>query len=116
MYWEKELETLPRADLEKLQLERLMNSLRQAARSPYYGKCPQIAKALSEGISSLEQFRELPFTTKATLREDYPWGMLAADKIPFIGYHMPFPALGYVETAGSGFRYVPASYQMMLNG
>ena len=80
MYWEKELETLPRADLEKLQLERLMNSLRQAARSPYYGKCPQIAKALSEGISSLEQFRELPFTTKATMREDYPSGMPAADK------------------------------------
>ena len=87
MYWEKELETLPRADLEKLQLERLMNSLRQAARSPYYGKCPQIAKALSEGISSLEQFRELPFTTKATLREDYPWGMLAADKRDVVRLH-----------------------------
>ena len=51
MYWEKELETLPRADLEKLQLERLMNSLRQAARSPYYGKCPQIAKALAFDFS-----------------------------------------------------------------
>ena len=87
MYWEKELETLPRADLEKLQLERLMNSLRQAARSPYYSKCPQIAKALSEGISSLEQFRELPFTTKATLREDYPWGMLAADKREVVRLH-----------------------------
>ena len=87
MYWEKELETLPRADLEKLQLERLMNSLRQAARSPYYGKCPQIAKALSGGLSSLEQFRELPFTTKATLREDYPWGMLAADKREVVRLH-----------------------------
>ncbi len=43
-------------------------------------------------------------------------GMLAADKIPFIGYHMPFPAMGYVETRDDGFRYVPASYQMMLNG
>lgn len=41
-------------------------------------------------------------------------GMLAADRIPFIGYHMPFPALGYVETRGDGFRYVPTSYQMML--
>ena len=87
MYWEKELETLPRADLEKLQLERLMNSLRQATRSPYYGKCPQIAKALSEGISSLEQLRELPFTTKATLREDYPWGMLAAYKREVVRLH-----------------------------
>jgi glyoxylase-like metal-dependent hydrolase (beta-lactamase superfamily II) len=43
-------------------------------------------------------------------------GMLAADRIPFIGYHMPFPAMGYVEARDSGFRYVPASYQMMLNG
>ena len=44
------------------------------------------------------------------------FGMIAADKIPFIGYHMPFPAVGYVEAQGAGFRYVPASYQMMLNG
>ena len=42
------------------------------------------------------------------------FGMLAADRVPFIGYHMPFPALGYVEAIGDGFRYVPASYQMML--
>lgn len=41
-------------------------------------------------------------------------GMLAADRLPFIGYHMPFPAIGFVETRGDGFRYVPASYQMML--
>jgi glyoxylase-like metal-dependent hydrolase (beta-lactamase superfamily II) len=41
-------------------------------------------------------------------------GMIAADRLPFIGYHMPFPALGFIETAGDGFRYVPASYQMML--
>ncbi len=44
------------------------------------------------------------------------FGMIAADRIPFIGYHMPFPGLGYVEAAGEGFRYVPASYQMLLNG
>lgn len=42
-------------------------------------------------------------------------GMLAADRVPFIGYHMPFPAVGYVENRGDGtFRYVPTSYQMML--
>ncbi|GAA0302416.1 MBL fold metallo-hydrolase [Rhodovulum strictum] len=41
-------------------------------------------------------------------------GMMAADGVPFIGYHMPFPGFGYVETQGEGFRYVPASYQMML--
>ncbi|WP_170526046.1 MBL fold metallo-hydrolase [Ruegeria arenilitoris] len=40
-------------------------------------------------------------------------GMLAADKVPMIGYHMPFPAAGYVEPRGEGFRFVPVSYQMM---
>jgi len=41
--------------------------------------------------------------------------MIAADRIPFVGYHMPFPAVGYVEpNAEGGFRYVPASYQMMI--
>ena len=40
-------------------------------------------------------------------------GMLAADRIPMIGYHMPFPAAGFVETRGDGFRYVPVSYQLM---
>lgn len=41
-------------------------------------------------------------------------GMLAADRIPFVGYHMPFPALGYVEANGDGFRYAPATYQFDL--
>lgn len=40
--------------------------------------------------------------------------MLAAERLPFIGYHMPFPALGYVEARGDGFRYVAASYQHLL--
>ncbi|MFN3845238.1 MAG: MBL fold metallo-hydrolase [Paracoccaceae bacterium] len=44
------------------------------------------------------------------------FGMLAADRVPFIGYHMPFPGIGHVEAMGDGFRYVPISYQMMLNG
>lgn len=39
--------------------------------------------------------------------------MLAAERMPMIGYHMPFPACGFVETRDNGFRYVPVSYQMM---
>jgi hypothetical protein len=40
-------------------------------------------------------------------------GMAATDRIPLIGYHMPFPGLGFVETRGDGFHYVPHSYQLM---
>lgn len=44
------------------------------------------------------------------------FGMIAADRIPFIGYHMPFPGIGFVEPRDDGFRFVPTSYQLMLNG
>lgn len=40
------------------------------------------------------------------------FGMIAADRLPFIGYHMPFPGLGYAEPKGDGFRFVPHSYQL----
>ncbi|MDE4134105.1 MBL fold metallo-hydrolase [Phaeobacter sp. QD34_3] len=39
--------------------------------------------------------------------------MLASTRVPMIGYHMPFPAAGFVETRDQGFRFVPVSYQMM---
>lgn len=42
-------------------------------------------------------------------------GMAAADRFPIVGYHMPFPGVGYVTTEGPGaFHYVPATYQLML--
>jgi glyoxylase-like metal-dependent hydrolase (beta-lactamase superfamily II) len=41
--------------------------------------------------------------------------MVSADRIPFTSYHMPFPAVGFVEKgADAGYRFVPASYQLML--
>jgi len=39
--------------------------------------------------------------------------MIAADRIPAVGYHMPFPALGFVEANGDGFRWVPEQGQFM---
>lgn len=42
-------------------------------------------------------------------------GMIAAERIPAVGYHMPFPALGYVAPGSDGaeFRWVPESGQLM---
>lgn len=42
-------------------------------------------------------------------------GMLAADRIPFTSYHMPFPAVGFVDEVSEGsYRFVPASYQLLI--
>ena len=35
---------------------------------------------------------------------------VAADQILVMGYHFPFPGLGYVETAGSAYRWNPAPW------
>jgi glyoxylase-like metal-dependent hydrolase (beta-lactamase superfamily II) len=42
-------------------------------------------------------------------------GMIATDRIPAVGYHMPFPAVGYVDsgTDGAEFRWVPEAGQLM---
>lgn len=40
--------------------------------------------------------------------------MIAAERIPFTAYHMPFPAVGYVEKADLGYRYAPVAYQLNL--
>lgn len=37
--------------------------------------------------------------------------MAATENVPVIAFHMPFPAIGYVEKSGSGFAYQPALYQ-----
>lgn len=42
------------------------------------------------------------------------FGMVAVEGLPFLGYHMPFPGVGYLEPRGEGFRFLPASYQFDL--
>jgi len=40
--------------------------------------------------------------------------MASADKIPVVGYHMPFPSVGWVEKTATSYRWVPASYHFNL--
>jgi glyoxylase-like metal-dependent hydrolase (beta-lactamase superfamily II) len=40
--------------------------------------------------------------------------MVATDRIPVIGYHMPPPAVGYVVRSNGGYRWEPVSYQLHL--
>lgn len=40
--------------------------------------------------------------------------MMATDRIPFVGYHMPWPGIGYVERQDGAYRYAPTSYQLLL--
>jgi glyoxylase-like metal-dependent hydrolase (beta-lactamase superfamily II) len=51
---------------------------------------------------------------KAVVTRRRVYDMAAAEKLFIAGYHFPFPGLGYVEKAGSGYRLVPAAWNPVL--
>jgi phenylacetate-CoA ligase len=68
----------PRAELESLQLERLQTSLRHAyANNANYRRKFEAAGIRPEDLRSLDDLAKFPFTTKADLREAYPFGFFA---------------------------------------
>jgi glyoxylase-like metal-dependent hydrolase (beta-lactamase superfamily II) len=56
-----------------------------------------------------DQDKAAAASTRKTLLD-----MLAADAVPFVGYHMPWPAFGYVDKSDGAYAYVPHSYQLLL--
>jgi len=87
MYWEEDIETLDRMELEHLQAERLRKTIGQAVLSQYYGKVFGSNGYSKIIISSVDNIRDLPFTTKEDLRNNFPWGFMAADKNDVVRLH-----------------------------
>lgn len=78
MYFQKDVETMPRKELEVLQLERLRWTVDYCYRNvPFYTKKLDEAGVTAEKIKSLSDIRYIPVTTKDDLRDHYPFGMLA---------------------------------------
>ena len=77
IYWEKEIETLPRRELEKLQLERLIETIKGAERVPFYQEAFNNASVGPNKTRSLDYLKDFPFTVKEDLRQRWPYGMLA---------------------------------------
>jgi len=75
-----EVPRLDRAELEALQLERLRASLTRAARVPHYAAAFREAGVNPGDVTSLADLSRFPFTTKADLRDNYPFGMFAVPR------------------------------------
>ncbi len=86
-FWQEELETMPRPALERLQLERLQESLRRAATSPFYSRVFRERNIRPEDIRSLADVRKLPFTVKDDLRQNYPFGLLTVPQDEIVRMH-----------------------------
>jgi phenylacetate-CoA ligase len=76
--FEPSLEIMDRADLAQVQLERLQATLFRVAKNvPLYRRRFAERDIDPEAFADLADVRHLPFTTKADLREAYPYGLFA---------------------------------------
>ena len=76
-YFNPEIETMSRGEIEALQTQRLQATVRHCMNSAFYKKRFEEARLKPEDIKTLDDLRRIPFTTKQDLRETYPFGMAA---------------------------------------
>ena len=77
-YWQKEIETLPRAELKKLQSERLKWQVKRMYENVELFRKRMDEKGLNpEDIHGVEDLHKLPFSYKQDLRDYYPYGLFA---------------------------------------
>ena len=77
-YLDPELETMSREEIEKLQVERLRETVSRCMNNPVYRKRLEEAGVSADNITSVSDIRRIPFTTKEDLRNNYPFGLASA--------------------------------------
>ena len=86
--WNKEMEALPVPRLRQLQLERLQTKVREVyEKVPFYRQAMDRLGVKPGDVRSLDDLRQLPFTTKQDLRDNYPFGLLAVPMDQVVRIH-----------------------------
>ena len=99
--WDEARETMPREDLEQLQLERLQSTINRIYRNVKFYRSRFDEKGiLPEDIKSLEDLRNIPFTTKDDLRDNYPYGMFAVPLREVVRIHSSTGTTGQPTVVG----------------
>ena len=77
-YYQKEIETMPQAELRAMQSEKLVKQVKHVWENcPPYRKLMEEKGVTPDDIKGIEDLHKLPFITKDTLRETYPYSMLS---------------------------------------
>ncbi len=101
MYWEPDKECMDREELEQLQLELLQATLNRVyAHVPFYRQKFDSLGIAPEDIGSLADVARLPFTTKADLRENYPYGLFAVPMREVVRVHASSGTTGTATVVG----------------
>ncbi len=99
--YQPELESMPRHELEALQLTRLKELLATVyERVPLYRKKFDSAGFNPMSLTSLADLRNVPFTVKDDMRSAYPFGMFAAPLRDIVRVHSSSGTTGQITVVG----------------
>jgi phenylacetate-CoA ligase len=99
--FDRATETMPRAELAKLQFARLKRILQHAYASvPYYRRKFDAAGVKPDDLSSLDDLARFPFTMKTDLRDNYPFGMIAVPREQLLRIHASSGTTGKPTVVG----------------
>ena len=101
MYYQKDIETMPRKKLEELQLERLKWVVDYCLKNvPYYQKRLGEAGVTAEKIKTLSDIQYIPCTEKEAMREEYPFGLFAVSMKDIVRIHASSGTTGKPTVVG----------------
>ncbi len=94
-------ETMPREDLQAIQLRRLQTTIEHIYTNvPFYRKEFDEKKITPDDIQSLDDLQLLQFTTKMDLRDNYPFGMFAEPMDNVVRIHASSGTTGQPTVVG----------------
>jgi phenylacetate-CoA ligase len=85
--WNPRVESMPKEDIRKIQLEKLKEIVYRLYNVEYYHRKMKEVGLKPDDIKTLGDLRKLPFTTKDDLREMYPYGSLVVDISEVVEVH-----------------------------
>lgn len=101
MYYQPEIETMSREDLQALQLERLQALVKRVyEKIPFYKESFDKAGVNPADIKSLSDLTKLPFTVKQDMRDAYPFGLFAVPRKDVVRVHCSSGTTGTATVVG----------------
>lgn len=94
-YWQPQIETMPRKELEQLQLKKLRQTIIIALNSKMYKHKFDELHITPDSIKTLDDIRKIPFTTKQDLRDNYPFGLVCGDMKDAVRIHSSSGTTGH---------------------
>lgn len=100
-FFQKDIETMSRKQIDELQLERLKWIVDYSIRNvPFYAERLGKAGVTAEKIKSLSDIQYIPFTTKADIRDNYPYGLFGAKMKDIVRIHASSGTTGKPTVVG----------------